>query len=122
MKESKIRDNLLRIFFDVCDDLQLASTALKEYCEKNNVSYVDAIHGSLKTDNDVTLRKYINRFFMANGEVEGVRRLLDVFYTNREIDMLHDGCLKKLRDTVGEEFFYDEIPLEDVEGDADDID
>lgn len=119
MKESKIRDNLLRIFFDVCDDLQIASNALREYCEKNRLPYVDAIHGSLKTDNDVALRKHLNRFFMANGEVDGIKRVLNVFYTDREIDMLQDGCLKKLRDTVGHDFFYDELSLEEVESDDD---
>ena len=93
MTENKIRDSLRRIFNDVCDDLQLASSTLKEYCEKNNLSYMDATHGSLKTDNDVLLRKYINRFFMANGEVEGVKRTLNIFYTNAEIDMFYNDHL-----------------------------
>ena len=94
MTENKIRDSLRRIFNGVCDDLQLASSTLKEYCEKNNLSYIDATHGSLKTDNDVLLRKYINQFFTANGEVEGVKRTLSIFYTNAEIDMFYNDHLK----------------------------
>lgn len=113
MKESNIRDNLLRIYSDACNDMQIASATLKDYCDEHNLSYEDAAHGSLKASNDVLLRRYINQFFMANGELEGVRRVLEIFYTNMEIDMIHSGCIKKLQDFVGPRFFYDELPSED---------
>jgi hypothetical protein len=113
MKESNIRDNLLRIYSDACDDMQHASSTLKDYCDENNLSYDDAAHGSLKASDDVLLRRYINQFFMANGELEGVRRVLEIFYTDMEIDMIHAGCIKKIQDLVGTRFFYDELPSED---------
>ena len=113
MKESNIRDNLLRIYSDACDDMQHASSTLKDYCDEHNISYDDAAHGSLKASDDVLLRRYINQFFMANGELEGVRRVLEIFYTDMEIDMIHAGCIKKLQDLVGTRFFYDELPSED---------
>ena len=113
MKESKIRDNLLRVYSDACNDMQIASSTLKEYCDAHNFSYEDAAHGSLKTDNDVELRRYINQFFMANGELEGIRNVLNIFYTEKEIDMLHSGCIKQLQDFVGPRFFYDQLPSED---------
>ena len=113
MKESNIRDNLLRIYSDSCDDMQHASSTLKDYCDEHNLSYDDAAHGSLKASDDVLLRRYINQFFMANGELEGVRRVLEIFYTDMEIDMIHAGCIKKLQDLVGTRFFYDELPSED---------
>ena len=113
MKESNIRDNLLRIYSDACDDMQHASSTLKDYCDEHNISYDDAAHGSLKASDDVLLRRYINQFFMANGELEGVRRVLEIFYTDMEIDMIHSGCIKKLQDIVGTRFFYDELPSED---------
>lgn len=125
MKEREIRDNIIRIFSDACNDMQIASATLKDYCDKHNFSYADAAHGSLKTDNDVELRRYINQFFMANGELEGIRLVLDIFYTEKEIDMLHAGCIKQLQDFVGPRFFYDELPSEDeIESceDDDDID
>lgn len=112
MKESNIRDNLLRIYSDACDDMQHASSTLKDYCDEHNISYDDASRGSLKASDDVLLR-YINQFFMANGELEGVRRVLDIFYTDMEIDMIHAGCIKKIQDFVGTRFFYDELPSED---------
>ena len=113
MKESNIRDNLLRIYSDACDDMQHASSTLKDYCDEHNISYDDAARGSLKASDDVLLRRYINQFFMANGELEGVRRVLDIFYTDMEIDMIHAGCIKKIQDLVGTRFFYDELPSED---------
>ena len=113
MKEREIRDNILRVFSDACNDMQIASSTLKDYCDKHNFSYYDAAHGSLKTDNDVELRRYVNQFFMANGELEGIRSVLDIFYTEKEIDMLHAGCIKQLQDFVGPRFFYDELPSED---------
>ena len=113
MKERNIRDNLLRIYSDACDDMQHASSTLKDYCDEHNISYDDAAHGSLKASDDVLLRRYINQFFMANGELEGVRRVLEIFYTDMEIDMIHAGCIKKLQDLVGTRFFYDELPSED---------
>ena len=113
MKESNIRDNLLRIYSDACDDMQHASSTLKDYCDEHNLSYEDAARGSLKASDDVLLRRYINQFFMANGELEGVRRVLDIFYTDMEIDMIHAGCIKKIQDFVGTRFFYDEPPSED---------
>ena len=113
MKESNIRDNLLRIYSDACDDMQHASSTLKDYCDEHNLSYDDAAHGSLKASDDVLLRRYINQFFMANGELEGVRRVLEIFYTDMEIDMIHAGCIKKIQDLVGTRFFYDELPSED---------
>ena len=112
MKESNIRDNLLRIYSDACDDMQLASTTLKDYCDEHSLSYEDAVRGSLKASDNV-LRRYINQFFMANGELEGVRRVLEIFYTDMEIDMIHAGCIKKIQDLVGTRFFYDELPSED---------
>ena len=112
MKESNIRDNLLRIYSDSCDDMQHASSTLKDYCDEHNISYDDAAHGSLKASDDVLLRRYINQFFMANGELEGVRRVLEIFYTDMEIDMIHAGCIKKIQDFVGTRFFYDELPFE----------
>lgn len=113
MKESNIRDNLLRIYSDACDDMQHASSTLKDYCDEHNLSYDDAARGSLKASDDVLLRRYINQFFMANGELEGVRRVLEIFYTDMEIDMIHAGCIKKIQDFVGTRFFYDELPSED---------
>ena len=113
MKESNIRDNLLRIYNDACDDMQHASSTLKDYCDEHNLSYDDAARGSLKASDDVLLRRYINQFFMANGELEGVRRVLEIFYTDMEIDMIHAGCIKKIQDFVGTRFFYDELPSED---------
>ena len=113
MKESNIRDNLLRIYSDACDDMQHASSTLKDYCDEHNLSYEDAARGSLKASDDVLLRRYINQFFMANGELEGVRRVLEIFYTDMEIDMIHAGCIKKIQDLVGTRFFYDELPSED---------
>ena len=113
MKESNIRDNLLRIYNDACDDMQHASSTLKDYCDEHNLSYDDAARGSLKASDDVLLRRYINQFFMANGELEGVRRVLEILYTDMEIDMIHAGCIKKIQDFVGTRFFYDELPSED---------
>ena len=113
MKESNIRDNLLRIYSDACDDMQHASSTLKDYCDEHNISYDDAARGSLKASDDVLLRRYINQFFMANGELEGVRRVLEIFYTDMEIDMIHAGCIKKIQDLVGTRFFYDGLPSED---------
>ena len=121
MKESNIRDNLLRIYSDACDDMQHASSTLKDYCDEHNISYDDAAHGSLKASDDVLLRRYINQFFMANGELEGVRRVLEIFYTDMEIDMIHSGCIKKIQDLVGTRFFYDELPSEnEIESCGDD--
>lgn len=123
MKESKIRDDVLRVFSDACNDMQLASTALKEYCDEHNLSYYDAIHGSLKTDNDVYLRRYINQFYMANGALDGIRNILGIFYTAKEIDMLYAGCIKQLQDFVGPRFFYDQLPSADeIESNDEDLD
>ena len=104
MKESNIRDNLLRIYSDACDDMQHASSTLKDYCDEHNLSYDDAARGSLKASDDVLLRRYINQFFMANGELEGVRRVLEIFYTDMEIDMIHAGCIKKIQDNIRHRF------------------
>lgn len=101
MKELEIRDNILRVFSDACNDMQIASSTLKDYCDKHGLSYFDATHGSLKTDNDVELRRYIHQFFMASGELEGIRTVLDIFYTAKEIDMLYAGCIKQLQEFVG---------------------